>query len=68
MILSDLKQAMDDLSPDIIFVLFEKGRGEECVGTTRDIMLRADILLCQACQVVAVIIAAKRRRLTYHEK
>lgn len=51
--LSDLKQAMDDLSSDIIFVFFEEGRGKQYVGTTRDILLGADILLCRTCQVVA---------------
>ncbi len=54
MILSDLKQAMDDLSSDVVFVLFEEGRGKQYIGTTCDILLGADVLLCRTCQVLAL--------------
>jgi len=47
-LLSDLKQAMDDLSPDVIFVLLKEGGGKKYVGTARDIMLGADVLLCKS--------------------
>lgn len=37
---------MDDLLPDIGFVLLEERGGEEYIGTSFDIVLGADILFC----------------------
>jgi hypothetical protein len=51
LLLSNLKQAMDDLPPDVVFMLFVKGGREEYVGTTCDIVLGAEVFLCEACQV-----------------
>jgi SpoU rRNA methylase family enzyme len=43
-VLSDLKQAVDNLSPDIVFMLFEEGRGKEDVRTACNIILGAEVL------------------------
>ena len=38
---------MDDLSPDIIFMLPEKWGGDEFAGVICNIVLGANILLCE---------------------